>query len=285
MAQPDLTSLSKESLDQLNHFSILLHLFYHRNKNQHRRSTWWRHFSIFRRHLSHLLSDYASLLSVPSTNLERTRKKARDQTIRARIEQRLGFWQNVLVPRWSRAFGQVVVDGRFAVLGLVLMSILAAVCAGVGLVARFEELGQVEVERVLEEFGREVWGGEAVGVSVEGEVEGLLGIGYEDAGRRVEREDNGEAVERQGDDGVTHSTIAASTVGMNGNELYTSTDELLDDSIEAVSKPKDSMKDQVEPITAKKTKKRPSALDPKAAKKVKKRKTTGDAIDDLFSGL
>jgi hypothetical protein len=35
----------------------LLHLTYHRSKNQHRRSQWFRHFNTFRRELSRLCSD------------------------------------------------------------------------------------------------------------------------------------------------------------------------------------------------------------------------------------
>ncbi|MCJ1307010.1 hypothetical protein MMC25_000655 [Agyrium rufum] len=44
-------TLSKLSLPALNVTSKLLHLLFHRNKNQHRTSTWWKHLSILKRNL------------------------------------------------------------------------------------------------------------------------------------------------------------------------------------------------------------------------------------------
>lgn len=64
-----------------------------------------------------------------------------------------------MVPRWQRAFGQLVADGRFAVLGVVLMAVLGEVCGLVGVTGMFEEVevdvGRESVERVLGEFGKE----------------------------------------------------------------------------------------------------------------------------------
>lgn len=59
-----------------------------------------------------------------------------------------------MVARWQHAFSQVIADGRFSVLGLVLTAVLAQVCQIAGITAELEDLGQEEVERVLNEFGK-----------------------------------------------------------------------------------------------------------------------------------
>ena len=172
---------SKEHLANLEHLSNLLHLFNHRNKNQHRRSIWWRHFSIFRRHLNHIIEDYGALNEVPSTHLERARKRSKNDSLRIRISQRLTLWQDILAPKWHHAFSQLVADGRFAALGVMLLAVLSQTCQILGLVEAFDELGQAEVEKAIEDFGKEYWADNdhPGGVSSEGE----------DLGVVIERED------------------------------------------------------------------------------------------------
>lgn len=98
----------------------------------------------------------------------------------------LGFWRDCLVPKCWHAFGQVAAEKRFAVIGVVLMGAVAQVSAAVGLVGTYEGLAEEEVRRVLEEFGREWDGGGMVG----------------DEGVRIEREDEGEVLRREGDERV-----------------------------------------------------------------------------------
>ena len=148
---------SKDELESLEHLSDLLHLFYHRNKNQHRRSIWWRHFAIFRRQLNGLIEEVRSLHEVPTSHLGRTRKKAKDKETQTEISERLDFWKDVLVPKWQNAFSQIIADGRFGVLGLVLLATLAQVCQLTGITVAFDDMGQAEVEKVLEQFGKEHW--------------------------------------------------------------------------------------------------------------------------------
>ena len=98
-----------------------------------------------------------------------------------------------------RAFSQVVADGRFSVLGLVMLGCLSGVCRVVGVVEGLEVLGQEEVERVLEEFGREAWGdGDETGGSVvrSGD-DGGEGLARVDEGEPVKRDDEGEVVARE----------------------------------------------------------------------------------------
>lgn len=155
MTAQEALQISQEEQMELQHLSDLLHLFHHRNKNQHRRSIWWRHFSVFRKQLASLVSDISELNEVPTTNLAKTKKKSQDARILATHSQRMAFWRDIMVPKWQHSFSQVVADGRFSVLGLVLMAVLAQICRIVGLTAELEDLGQIEVEKVLEDFGRE----------------------------------------------------------------------------------------------------------------------------------
>ncbi|KAK5166198.1 RNase MRP subunit [Saxophila tyrrhenica] len=168
--------ISKEDLGKLGHLSSLLHLFNHRNKNQHRRSVWWRHFSLFRRHLEQTVSDYQTLDETPTTHLERTRKRTKDEITRTRISQRLNLWQEVLVPKWHHAFSQLVADSRFAVLGVVLLAALSQTCQILGITEAFEDLGQAEAEKAIEKFGQEYWvdGFQAAGRGSDGEDLGVV---------------------------------------------------------------------------------------------------------------
>ncbi|KAM0705291.1 hypothetical protein Q7P35_008081 [Cladosporium inversicolor] len=273
---------SKDDFSLLTHLSSLLHLLHHRNHNQHRRSPWYRHFSLFRRHLALLLSDYTTLTSTPTTNLERARLKTQSPALHARISQRLKFWQDVLVARWQRAFSQVVADGRFSVLGLVMLGVLGGVCKVVGLTERLEVEGQEEIERVLEEFGREAWG--------EGDERGVWGSC--DEGEPVAREadvwevvaredvDDGEPVERkEGKDDSLDDDIKSK----KQEKKSLLVDQSEDDEPKAVRKL--SLSPPAAKVAKSKTtstKKRTIDTNSKPAKK--KRKKGGDAIDDLFSG-
>ena len=286
---------SKDDLSQLTHFSSLLHLLHHRNHNQHRRSPWYRHFSLFRRHLTSLLSDYTALTSTPTTNLERARLKTQSPALHKRAAQRLAFWQDVLVARWQRAFSQVVADGRFSVLGLVMLGVLGGVCRVVGVTEGLEMEGQAKIERVLEEFGREALGddergfGEVVGRGGDGE--GCVVVARGDEGEPVARKaDVGDVVAREEvDDGVP---VERSRVKDDASDDFTKSkkqknplpvDQSEDDEPKVVrtrSSSPPATKVAKPKITS--TKKRTIETKSKPAKK--KRKKGGDAIDDLFSG-
>ncbi len=139
MAEENLSKFSASDLKSLQHLSGLLYLFHHRNKNQHRRSIWWRHFSTFRRQLNNLVSEVQSLHEVPTTHLQRSKKKAQDLETKDLVSKRIEFWIDVLVPKWHSTFSQIVTDGRFAVLGLVLIAVLAQACQITGINAGFNE--------------------------------------------------------------------------------------------------------------------------------------------------
>ena len=149
MAEDKIPKFSKSDLNNLQHLTNLLHLFHHRNKNQHRRSIWWRHFVTFRRQLNSLVSEVQSLHEVPTTHLQRSRKKVQDRETKEIILKRIEFWRDVLVPKWHTSFSQIVTDGRFAVLGLVLIAVLAQTCQIAGVNSGFDETEVVEAEEAL----------------------------------------------------------------------------------------------------------------------------------------
>lgn len=149
MAEDKIPKFSKSDLDTLQHLSDLMHLVHHRNKNQHRRSIWWRHFSTFRRQLNSLVSEVQSLHEVPTTHLQRSRKKAQDLETKEIISKRTEFWRDALVPKWHTSFSQIVTDGRFAVLGLILIAVLAQTCQATGINSGFDEAEVVEAEEAL----------------------------------------------------------------------------------------------------------------------------------------
>ncbi|KAI9697903.1 MAG: hypothetical protein M1836_004255 [Candelina mexicana] len=86
----------------------LLNLLSHRNRNQHRVSSWWRWFSMLRRSIEKLLRELQS-------NNEK------------RSIARLEFMCEILTPKCHLAFSTVVADNQFSALGLVLLSSLARV--------------------------------------------------------------------------------------------------------------------------------------------------------------
>lgn len=234
MADAKKNEIPKSDLDTLVSLCNLLHLFNHRNKNQHRHSIWWRHFSTFRRQATALTSELSSLHTPATTHLARAKKKVADVATRERVDQRLLFWRTVVVAKWQHAFSQLVADGRFAVLGLVLLAILAHMCQIVGVTVELEALGQAEVEKVLEKFGKEDWGLDR-SLHAQEEVVG---------------EDQGEVVERH-----------------DGPDLSASV------SVESAAHEAKSVKPR-----------KRAQHDAETGTKKKKRKT-GNAIDDLFSGL
>lgn len=205
-------------------------------------------------------------------------------------------------------------DGRFSVLGLVVLAVLAGVCRVVGVVEGLEVLGQREVERVLEEFGGEVWGEGSGGLGLSGsgsgggfrEVGGGI-AGGEAFGERVARVDEGEVVAREEGDEVEGGDRdrGLPITREEGEEVprgrHDGDDERSNDDDEEPARPTKPTQQQQQhpspsppPKVAKtkrtSTKKRSTTTDttdttdskPKSAKK--KRKKGGDAIDDLFSG-
>lgn len=149
---------SPSTHNSLRQSANLLHLLHARNKNQHRRSPFYRHFDHFRRQLRGLLSDLAI-----------SQAKAR----RSAAEARISFWLYAgLVTKWYVAFSQLFAreSVRFAGMGMALLGILARVSRDTGatvwLVDVVEREQEEEMVGVLEKFAREQDDGEDEGVVV-----------------------------------------------------------------------------------------------------------------------
>ncbi|KAJ5570356.1 uncharacterized protein N7459_009786 [Penicillium hispanicum] len=88
----------------------VLHLIYHRNKNQHRQAKWWRWLSLLKRTTLKLGSLDTDTSAVSRQHLARQ-----------------------VVPRCYLAFSSVVAENQFAALGIVLLSTLARLVKATGI--------------------------------------------------------------------------------------------------------------------------------------------------------
>lgn len=251
-------SLTQPSLDSLTHLSTLLHLFHHRNKNQHRRSPWYRPFQLLRRLLHRLLPLYTALLSVPDSHTARHKKRTKtDRDTQASIKGILESAAETLAPRCQRAFTQLVAEQRFAAQGVFLVAALAEFARVVGVVAWFEQrAGRVG----LAGGGGRLDGGEQGGVV----------------------EDVGEVVGREGSMMVTKRIIdddeSMSLLDLVRDDATPLDAELAPDPELALPPNATLPSDTERPAVLPKKRKNTEA---KALKKKKKR----NAIDELFSGL
>lgn len=169
------------------------------------------------------------------------------------------------MPKWQHAFAQVVADGRFAVLGVVLLAALAQVARIVGLVGVYDAMGEEEVRRVLERFAREEWVGEEgdEGVKIEREAEN--GAEVEDYGEALNRDESDD------DRGIEAAMVAEKEVRKGANSgCMAPEQDVLKQSLVALKS--GSSDGRPEKRTAKQTL--------TSSKKKKKKK---NAIDDLFN--
>ncbi|KAM5462915.1 Ribonuclease MRP protein subunit rmp1 [Microsporum audouinii] len=101
-----------------------LHLLYHRNKNQHRCTKWWKWLSMLKRWTLELaceiekIEKFEDVLSGDGTG---------DEHPFAAVWKIMRYLHDELVPRCYRAFSTVVADIQFSSLGIVLVATLAEV--------------------------------------------------------------------------------------------------------------------------------------------------------------
>ncbi|KAJ6024506.1 hypothetical protein N7540_005303 [Penicillium herquei] len=87
----------------------ILHLIYHRNKNQHKRTKWWKWLSMLKRTTSEL--------------------ESLDSAAAERYQQHLAAH---LIPRCYQAFSTVVAENQFSTLGIALLAALARLAKASG---------------------------------------------------------------------------------------------------------------------------------------------------------
>ncbi|KAK0100979.1 hypothetical protein ONS95_013032 [Cadophora gregata] len=265
MVTPPSISLSSEELTSVTH---LLHLFHHRNKNQHRLSKWWKAFSQLRRQVGKLLLEvealetcvkFSSAPASASASSSKVKKRkgegSRDEVFRGggregeskfvraareTVEERVEFLENWVVPKCFLAFSNVVADNQYAALGLMLMGTLA------------------RLQTVMKDLGREREnGGGDVEEDCEGDEKEIAPLEKDDDARKA---DLGEVVSREG------------VLGIEGH---------VDDEMQLKVSKKLKRRDKAE-------RGEESAIGgeaPPAKRPKKKRKKGGDAFDELFAGL
>jgi hypothetical protein len=188
-------NITPTDLQDLKTQSSLLHLLHHRSSNQHRRSSWYRPFSLFRKQLRLALSELDPEIredALPSRRFKVFREAM------GKLEVRLKWWADVMVERWWRAFQGVVGDKQFAVLGVVLMAVLGRVVVVLGVLERLEVEGDDEGVGMVEQLksAAKTMGGNAGAPGLEHDL-GVPLDRHDDA--RDDTEDIGVVVSRDGD--------------------------------------------------------------------------------------
>jgi ribonuclease MRP protein subunit RMP1 len=122
-----------------------INFIYHRNKNQHHRSHWWKHLTIFRRQLRAITAHVLTKAPPPSDEL-----LSPLVVLHAKGEERLQTWVQFYVVQWYRAFSQVLTERRFVGIGLLLLTILAKACAILGATQALKEHGHRDIVEAME---------------------------------------------------------------------------------------------------------------------------------------
>jgi len=158
----DATDIQRTELLQI---LSILSLAYHRNKNQHRRSRWWKELSLLRRNLRRLLDTDSSSAggknAAPGHAVGRRRGagKRSEEEVEKEMGERLRYLKERLIPRCWIAFSGVVGDNQYAALGLMLVGTLGRLGRVVGWEGEGEGEGEVVDVKVdvsqVQEMGRQ----------------------------------------------------------------------------------------------------------------------------------
>jgi ribonuclease MRP protein subunit RMP1 len=141
------STVPQSPTSELLNLSRLIDVLYIRNKNQHRRSAWWKHFNIFRKQLKALT---ISELQQASGGTSKSVEDTKHVPLRVAGERRVDVWVNNLIGAWHAAFTQLLAERRFANLGVVLLAILGRTCWLVGATEKMMEMGRSELVAALE---------------------------------------------------------------------------------------------------------------------------------------
>ncbi|KAJ4379172.1 RNase MRP subunit [Didymella sp. IMI 355093] len=129
-----LLNASKHDKEMLVDIYELLNNLFARNRNQHRRSHWWKSLHAFRKQLALLFAD-----------MDTGKKSERP----IKIEARLKYWDEKCVHVWYCQFSQLIAVGPFAMLGLVMMASVARLCRITGITTAYEEIASADIKGVL----------------------------------------------------------------------------------------------------------------------------------------
>ncbi|OCL09110.1 hypothetical protein AOQ84DRAFT_405294 [Glonium stellatum] len=186
--------LSATTIDELQGLSEMLQRIFVRNKNQHRRSHWWKALKGFKRDLGLVLAELAALHTAGPIGSIAATPSASKSAVARRLQARLRVLSEDKMHGWYMTFTQLVAAGQFAAVGLVLMAAVARVAKLLGVTDVYEEIASADMRAVLDRFSA----GGAVGAF------GGLKAGHEEGeGYGGYGGDEGEVVERgwESDDG------------------------------------------------------------------------------------
>ncbi|KAB8267182.1 hypothetical protein BDV30DRAFT_48897 [Aspergillus minisclerotigenes] len=112
----------------------MLKLVYHRNKNQHKKTKWWKWLSVLKRTTWNL-----------AQSLDRTQSPS---GVAESPDLYIQCLANHVLPRCYLAFSTVVADGQFSTLGTVLLGTLACLAKSTGIDKEMKFAAQTETFRV-----------------------------------------------------------------------------------------------------------------------------------------
>ncbi|KAF2654718.1 hypothetical protein K491DRAFT_568065, partial [Lophiostoma macrostomum CBS 122681] len=139
VTQPKITaatllSISDAEKGSLRDVLALLNSLFTRNRNQHRRSTWFKSLQQFRKQLGLLLDE-----------LDGKSGKTKEE----KLTRRLVHWDESCIHHWYLHYTQLVAIGSFAMLGLVLMACVARVCKITGITDVYEQIRSDDMHMVM----------------------------------------------------------------------------------------------------------------------------------------
>ncbi|KAF1811999.1 hypothetical protein P152DRAFT_41764 [Eremomyces bilateralis CBS 781.70] len=133
-------AVPNEHKTELRTLSRLVHRLYHRNKNQHRRSLWWRHFDSFRRELRRVVEEIAVREVTFKRGVDMKKRRRSEVERKKAYQARWETWRDRKVGRWFTAFSQLLASLRFPSFGLVLIACLARICSLLGITGAIEAI-------------------------------------------------------------------------------------------------------------------------------------------------
>ncbi|CBF70848.1 hypothetical protein AN6495.2 [Aspergillus nidulans FGSC A4] len=115
--------------DEVFRIYSMLHLIFHRNRNQHGRTKWWKWLSILKRAVWNLAMSLSS---------------SKQGDFRTSAENYKQYLADRVLPRCYLAFSVVIADVQFSALGAVLFAILAQLSKSTGIAEEFKLPSPVE---------------------------------------------------------------------------------------------------------------------------------------------
>lgn len=237
--------LSSRALQSLKTQTSILHLLHHRSKNQHRRSTWYRHFDTFRKQVRALIDELDP--EVPADALPSRKVKTYQPALQS-AEKRITFWADVMVEKWYDAFQQLIEDRQFAVLGLTLFAVLSHVVDLLHILERTKDSGSADAMRIA-----------------------FMDVGM---GMTPHSNESVEALNMQGDFGQPIARPAGAQEEVDDTGISITRRAISDMGF-----------DRTKIIAVAKDIAEPKGATSKVSAKKRKRKQNSDDIDDLFSSL